>query len=157
MSTQPNLFDPQLHSARLFPAGLPEELVAAEKDLDAELKRLKWMDAVAANKILNAVTVIRRHYAALGRIPVTVPFEEQSEELDRVAGKLGAHVMAFYDAAIASGAIEFHAADLQAFIEKSGLVCAPDSPGRILRLLHRAGKLAYMVVNRRSSLYRFLP
>jgi hypothetical protein len=32
---------------------------------------------------------------------------------------------------------------------------APDSPGRILRELRLTGKLNYVVINRRQSLYQF--
>lgn len=49
----------------------------------------------------------------------------------------------------------FHAEQLRDYVIAQAPDIAPDSPGRILRELRLRGKLNYVVVNRRQSLYEF--
>ena len=51
----------------------------------------------------------------------------------------------------------FHAEELRRCVLIYEPEIAPDSPGRILRLLRQEGKLNYVVINRRNSLYQFRP
>ena len=46
----------------------------------------------------------------------------------------------------------FRMGDLTSFVQVRTR-CAPDSPGRILRLLRKAGTVRYDLVSRRESLY----
>lgn len=48
--------------------------------------------------------------------------------------------------------------DLTEFVSSrvNGFV-APDSPGRILRLLRQSGRINYVVISRSKSLYRIIP
>jgi len=50
----------------------------------------------------------------------------------------------------------FHVEDLRVHVLQSAPDIAPDSPGRILRLLRQQGKLNYRVIDRRDSLYLFI-
>ncbi len=52
------------------------------------------------------------------------------------------------------GRATFNAAELAAHVETMHPGSAPDSAGRILRLLRREGAIAYTVVDRGRSLYR---
>ena len=49
----------------------------------------------------------------------------------------------------------FHAEDLRQYVMMFASDVAPDSPGRILRELRLEGKLDYVVIDRRDSLYQF--
>lgn len=73
--------------------------------------------------------------------------KEQAKEARRVGGAIGEQVLAFCRRR--SGQ-EFHMVELRQHI---GDDRAPDSAGRILRLLRQAGLVDYSVVNRRQSLY----
>ncbi len=78
---------------------------------------------------------------------------ENSTELARVGGDLGDTILAFVTDRLASRKPQFHMFDLLEHVAGKGHVVAPDSPGRILRLLKGAGRVDYNVVNRSSSLY----
>jgi hypothetical protein len=47
--------------------------------------------------------------------------------------------------------------DLVAFVEDRVGAIAPDSAGRILRALRRAGRVNYIVLDRSASLYAIVP
>jgi hypothetical protein len=48
--------------------------------------------------------------------------------------------------------------ELNSFVaSRLGVYFAPDSPGRILRLMMQAGAIHYEVVNRKDSKYRIIP
>ncbi|MET0653678.1 MAG: hypothetical protein ABWY63_14300 [Hyphomicrobiaceae bacterium] len=49
----------------------------------------------------------------------------------------------------------FHAEELRDYVIERLPDIAPDSPGRILRELRLLGRLDYVVINRRQSLYQF--
>jgi hypothetical protein len=51
----------------------------------------------------------------------------------------------------------FHAEDLRKFVLQRAPGTAPDSPGRCMRELRQLGEINYECVNRRKSLYLFLP
>lgn len=73
----------------------------------------------------------------------------------RVHGNLAPHVLAFVRQRVESGALEFHLAELVAFVS-ARQQCSPNSPVRILQLLQQSGEVRYEVVSRRRSLYRIL-
>lgn len=50
----------------------------------------------------------------------------------------------------------FHAEDLYQNVLYQNPEIAPESPGRILRLLRRQGRLNYIVIDRGDSTYQFL-
>lgn len=74
------------------------------------------------------------------------------EERQRVYARIAPVIMAYHK--INPGA-EFHVEELRRFVLEAAPGIAPDSPGRILRQLRLQGRLDYVVVNRRASLYRF--
>lgn len=76
----------------------------------------------------------------------------QREHLARVESNLALAIRQFF-AAVGEGN-EFHAEDLLEHIASQGITCAPDSPGRIMRVLRRERKVNYTLVSRRASLYR---
>jgi hypothetical protein len=49
----------------------------------------------------------------------------------------------------------FHVEELREYVTALAPDIAPDSPGRILRLLREEGKLNYVVISRSASLYQF--
>lgn len=74
------------------------------------------------------------------------------EERRRVYSKIAPVIMDY--AGLYAGKA-FHAEDLRRTVLLYAPEIAPDSPGRILRLLRQEGKLNYVVINRRDSLYQF--
>jgi hypothetical protein len=72
-------------------------------------------------------------------------------DLTRVAARIGAAVLEF-----CGRTSQFHMADLAAFVEGRIGSVAPDSAGRILRQLRRAGTVNYRVVDRSASLYEIV-
>ena len=70
----------------------------------------------------------------------------------RVYSRIAPIVMAFAEA---NAGRLFHADDLRRYVIGEVPEIAPDSPGRILRALRLGGRLSYIVVNRRLSLYQF--
>lgn len=81
--------------------------------------------------------------------------DDDPSERGRVYGKIAPLIMAYYNAHVGKA---FHAEDLRQYVLlfAPGDV-APSSPDRILRELRLEGKLNYVVINRRSSLYLFVP
>ena len=77
----------------------------------------------------------------------------QRHEIARVAARISAAVCDYLAELGAGG--EFHLAELTAAVLLKVGTAAPDSPGRILRQLRRRGSLAYTVVDRPASRYRF--
>ncbi|HET7239344.1 MAG TPA: hypothetical protein VFI76_09965 [Terrimicrobiaceae bacterium] len=51
----------------------------------------------------------------------------------------------------------FHADELREYVLDRTPMVAPSSPDRILRELRLVGRLNYVVLNRRQSLYQFRP
>lgn len=78
------------------------------------------------------------------------PHTRQGVELERVGGAIGDSVLAFCRARVGQ---EFRMEQLREHVERDGHR-APDSAGRILRMLRQRGRVAYTVVNRSASLYR---
>lgn len=81
-----------------------------------------------------------------------------AEQLERVGGKIAGAVLDFcrrhYRYAGTTPSIcQFHLEELASSV-RSATGIAPDSPGRILRMLRQAGQIRYRVLNRRQSLYR---
>jgi hypothetical protein len=76
---------------------------------------------------------------------------EQREQLERVTTRIQSAVLAFCRARVGH---EFHMDTLFHFVHSHTGHAAPDSAGRILRLLRQEGLVGYEVVNRRQSLYR---
>lgn len=74
------------------------------------------------------------------------------EERARVRAKIGGLILTFYRAHIG---MAFHAEDLRRYVLALAPEIAPDSPGRILRMLRQEGQLDYVVIDRRDSLYLF--
>lgn len=74
------------------------------------------------------------------------------DERARVYGKIAPVILQF--SAHYAG-MQFHVEELRTFVTLFAPEVAPDSPGRILRQLRQEGKLNYVVLNRRQSLYQF--
>jgi len=74
------------------------------------------------------------------------------EERARVRAKIASIILDF---ARQNTGRMFHVESLRVHVLKSAPDIAPDSPGRILRLLRQQGKLNYVVIDRRDSLYLF--
>ena len=72
----------------------------------------------------------------------------QDSDLARVTERIAGAVEQF-----CSQTAQFRMADLLRFVECRVGPVAPDSAGRILRLLRRAGKINYVVLDRSASLY----
>jgi nanoRNase/pAp phosphatase (c-di-AMP/oligoRNAs hydrolase) len=75
----------------------------------------------------------------------------QEENVDRVTEKISAAVVEFCEPEK-----EFHMIELTQFVSERVGPSAPDSAGRVLRLLRQSGKIAYSVVSRRNSVYRII-
>jgi hypothetical protein len=74
------------------------------------------------------------------------------EERSRVFSRIAPIILAFKDERPTG---MFHAEDLRDYVIERVPDIAPDSPGRILRELRLLGRLDYVVINRRQSLYQF--
>lgn len=78
-----------------------------------------------------------------------------ADNLDRVSDRIAGLVYKFCRSRFAAPRVElrqFHMEDLTTYVSADVQV-APDSPGRILRMLRKTGRVGYRVVNRRESLY----
>jgi hypothetical protein len=73
-------------------------------------------------------------------------------ERNRVYGKIAPVILAF---ATAHAGEAFHAEELRRTVTQSAPELAPSSADRILRMLRQEGRLDYVVLNRRQSLYQF--
>ena len=113
---------------------------------DDELKRLKLLDAVAAQRLATAVRILIATAPKQGALD----FDTHAENLERVTGALEPHILAFF----AQTTGTFHMEDLRQFIARRKVSCAPGSPERILRDLRKRGELNYVLESRRQSLYR---
>lgn len=83
---------------------------------------------------------------------------EQERELGRVTYALKDYVLLFARRRWASkgeAPAFFYGSDLEAFVKKQA-GAAPESPGRILRVLRQEGQLNYRIVSRPQSLYELL-
>ena len=79
---------------------------------------------------------------------------DDREERDRVYARIAPLILDFH--AMHPGEL-FHAEQLRIYVRSFAPEIAPDSPGRILRALRLEGRLNYVVINRRHSLYQFRP
>ena len=80
--------------------------------------------------------------------------DDAPEERARVFSRIAPLVLAFQDERPLG---TFHAEDLRDYVIGRDPEIAPDSPGLILRELRLLGRLNYVVINRRQSLYQFRP
>jgi hypothetical protein len=71
-----------------------------------------------------------------------------------VHAAIGARIEQFARQRIADGRRQFHAADLREYVAAVHPT-APASADRILRALRQEGRISYVVLNRRASLYEF--
>lgn len=80
---------------------------------------------------------------------------EQRENIERVSTQIAGYVTKFIDAHLDK---EFRVEELHKYVasELDGYV-APGSPDRIMRLLKQQGRVDYIVLNRRRSLYKAIP
>lgn len=79
----------------------------------------------------------------------------QPVELARVSGVIATAILEFFRMRRIKGLHEFHADELHNWVAGHIISStAPASADRILRELRRVGKVQYVVVNRRQSLYR---
>jgi hypothetical protein len=74
------------------------------------------------------------------------------EERRRVYGRIAPLILMFYRD---NAGKQFHAEELRRYVLTAAPDIAPGSPDRILRELRLEGRLDYVVVNRRQSLYQF--
>ena len=74
------------------------------------------------------------------------------EERGRVYGKISPLILAF---AVDNAGKGFHAEELRQYVTQYAPELAPSSTDRILRQLRQEGRLDYVVINRRQSLYQF--
>jgi hypothetical protein len=78
--------------------------------------------------------------------------DDDREERERVYAKIAAVIMEFHELHPCE---EFHVEELRLFVRERVSDIAPDSPGRILRALRLEGRVNYVIINRRDSLYQF--
>jgi hypothetical protein len=82
---------------------------------------------------------------------------EQPVQLEHVSGQIAQMILGFVRARYRTGQVEFHADELREHIARhTDGHTAPASADRILRALRKAGRVQYVVVSRRHSLYRLL-
>ena len=81
---------------------------------------------------------------------------EQEENIERVKSRIERPIMLFAAAVMRRRDPTFHMEDLRTWVRRSVTHIAPDSPGRILRLLRQANRLDYKVISRRDSHYKLL-
>lgn len=74
------------------------------------------------------------------------PRAEQERHLSRVSGRIAGAILAFCRERVGA---EFYASELHAAVGG-----APASADRVLRMLRKEGRVAYVVVDRGRSLYR---
>lgn len=79
----------------------------------------------------------------------------QDEELQRVAEKIAGAVIDFC-ACHRSFFMDELTSDVRSSMAGQGHMIAPDSPGRVLRLLRQKKVIAYRVLSRPDSLYEVL-
>jgi hypothetical protein len=79
-------------------------------------------------------------------------YNDSPEDRGRVYGMIAPLILQFYRD---NAGRSFHVEQLRCFVRDRAPGIAPDSPGRILRELRLEGKIDYVVLNRRQSLYQF--
>jgi len=79
------------------------------------------------------------------------PPTEQEKQIKRVRGRIHRAILAFFDRLEVGE--QFTMVALTREVASKVPSLAPDSPGRIMRLLRREGKINYKVVSRAQSLY----
>jgi hypothetical protein len=79
---------------------------------------------------------------------------DHPQERDRVYSRIASAILTF---ANDHAGEMFHVEQLRRYVRSRDLEVAPDSPGRILRELRLEGRINYVVINRRQSLYQFRP
>jgi hypothetical protein len=77
---------------------------------------------------------------------------DDRDERERVYARIAGTILQF---ASEHPAGTFHVEELREYVTALVPGIAPDSPGRILRLLREEGKLNYVVISRAASLYQF--
>jgi hypothetical protein len=97
-----------------------------------------------------------RGWRANGGKPPFADDMDDPHERERVYGKIAPLILAF---ASEHAGQPFHAEELRRYVLQRAPEIAPASPDRILRVLRQEGKIDYVVINRRQSLYlfRFVP
>jgi hypothetical protein len=78
--------------------------------------------------------------------------DDDVAERRRVYGRIAPLILTF---ARKHAGQKFHVDQLRRYVRRHVPDIAPDSPGRILRELRLEGRLHYVVLNRRQSLYQF--
>lgn len=83
---------------------------------------------------------------------------EQATNLKRVSDRIAPSILSFFEhrknqSAFLRQVPTFHADELRVYVEKHCGTIAPGSTDRVLRQLRAAGKLDYVVLSRRESLY----
>ena len=82
---------------------------------------------------------------------------EQAANIERVSARIGEAVHKFCKRLDEAGSRRFYMGGLTDYVSGAcAFSIAPDSPGRILRMLRRAKRIDYVVVNRSQSLYEIL-
>ena len=79
-------------------------------------------------------------------------YNDDPEERGRVYGRIAPLILMF---SRDNAGKQFHAEELRRYVLRAAPDIAPGSPDRILRELRLEGKLDYVVINRRQSLYQF--
>lgn len=76
---------------------------------------------------------------------------DSKEDRARVKARITTLIREYYNPGI-----EFRMSDLTQFVtSRFGGYVAPDSPGRIMRLLKQDGEINYTLISRSGSLYRW--
>lgn len=79
------------------------------------------------------------------------------ENLQRVALNLGQVIVEFWQNTLKTDNCRFTATALRQYVQKHNFGTAPASADRVLRNLRKAGKVNYILLNRRASLYLAVP
>ena len=79
---------------------------------------------------------------------------KKQDNLERVRSRIEKEILEFLR--FLGVGNEFRASDLVQAMAYCAIPCAPDSPGRIMRLMKRKGEIDYKVISRKDSLYKLL-
>lgn len=85
--------------------------------------------------------------------PIPAPKADDSASRAAVAGRVQRAVLDFFALRLRNAAPAFHMQELTEYV-RCRVPTAPDSAGRIMRLLAQEGRLGYELVSRSKSLYR---
>lgn len=80
-----------------------------------------------------------------------MPRKSDRPDLARVSERIAGAVLEF-----CSSPRQFRMTELNSYVQSKVGAIAPDSAGRILRQLRRAGKVRYTVLDRSASLYQIV-